>query len=159
MSASLWSGIGRGSLYRLTEASEPHFADRPVESMPVIGSHSAGFLRQEVHEFASMTSVPPAQLAHLLRELRNTSNYVARCACLDRIAALWAAFYCGLAGRDFLSGRVLGFSHCTRVAAATTRYFCAFSRAARLVHSHCAMPQCSGGAFALRFGHWAGLHL
>ena len=71
------------------EASEPYLADRPVESMPVIGSHSAGFLRQEVHEFTSMTSVPPAQLALLLRELRNTSNHATRCACLDKIAALY----------------------------------------------------------------------
>ena len=71
------------------QASEPYVADLPVESTPVVGSHSASFLRQEVHEFTSVTSESPARLALLLRELRNTSDHATRCACLDNIAALY----------------------------------------------------------------------
>ena len=81
------------------QASEPYLADRPVESMPVIGSHSAGFLRLEVHEFTSMTSVPPAQrefaavarttllgeLARTLAALRVTSDKEARSSLVDGV--------------------------------------------------------------------------
>jgi hypothetical protein len=84
-------------------ASEPYVADCPVESMPTIGPHSAGFLRQEVHEFTSVTSLLPAhrgcaaaarttllgQLAWTLATLRVTSDKEARSSLLDGIARLY----------------------------------------------------------------------